>query len=611
MNTRIKYILIFTLLLLGTVVLNGQDISVRADHPSVVRVGQQFTIMWTVNTGGGELTAPSFEGFYKIMGPQTSFSSSTQIIKGKVTRETSYTYVYYLQALTEGNFVIAPASFTLKNRTYISDSIRIQVVGGAASAQGQPSTSGTTTPSGQTQSTGEDMFVQLSLNRNNVLLGEHIVATVKLFTRQDIAGINEIKFPRFDGFLKVDLDTPPLTSLQRETIDGVVYGTGVIQQFLLYPQITGEITIEPVQISVLVRQKTGRRDPFFGDVFDDFFTQYQTIPRAVISRGAKIQVRPLPGIRPDDFSGIVGRVKMNAGLNRDSVRVNEAINLKITVSGSGNLKLAAAPGLKLPADIEVYEPKVTDEIKNSLSGTAGQKSFEYLLIPRHYGDYSIPPISYSYFNTSTGSYERLSTPELRFHAGRSSDASTGITVYGGVSKEDVKYLGQDIRFIRAEPARLTKTGNLLLSNRSFYTIYGFALLLFLALLFARREHVRRNADIAAVKNRKAARIAVKRLKEASRCLKNGEMDKFYEEILRSLWGYIGDKLNIPVSELTRNKAFLALSERGAGEQLITSLTEILDKCEYARFAPSSSDTEAEKIYDGASFVIRSVENLKG
>ena len=611
MNTRIKYILIFTLLLLGTVVLNGQDISVRADHPSVVRVGQQFTVMWTVNTGGGELTAPSFEGFYKIMGPQTSFSSSTQIINGKVTRETSYTYVYYLQALTEGNFVIAPASFTLKNRTYISDSIRIQVVGGAASAQGQPSTSGTTTPSGQTQSTGEDMFVQLSLNRNNVLLGEHIVATVKLFTRQDIAGINEIKFPRFDGFLKVDLDTPPLTSLQQETIDGVVYGTGVIQQFLLYPQITGEITIEPVQISVLVRQKTGRRDPFFGDVFDDFFTQYQTIPRAVMSRGAKIQVRPLPGTRPDDFSGIVGRVKMNAGLNRDSVRVNEAINLKITVSGSGNLKLAAAPGLKLPADIEVYEPKVTDEIKNSLSGTTGQKSFEYLLIPRYYGDYTIPPVSYSYFNTSTGSYERLSTPELRFHAGRSSDASTGITVYGGVSKEDVKYLGQDIRFIRAEPARLTKTGNLLLSSRSFYTIYGFALLLFLALLFARREHVRRNADMAAVKNRKAARIAVKRLKEASRCLNNGEMDKFYEEILRSLWGYIGDKLNIPVSELTRNKAFLALTERGAGEQLITSLTEILDKCEYARFAPSSSDTEAAKIYDGASFVIRSVENLKG
>ena len=611
MNTRINYILIFTLLLLGTVVLNGQDISVRADHPSVVRVGQQFTVMWTVNTGGGELTAPSFEGFYKIMGPQTSFSSSTQIINGKVTRETSYTYVYYLQALTEGNFVIAPASFTLKNRTYISDSIRIQVVGGAASAQGQPSTSGTTTPSGQTQSTGEDMFVQLSLNRNNVLLGEHIVATVKLFTRQDIAGINEIKFPRFDGFLKVDLDTPPLTSLQQETIDGVVYGTGVIQQFLLYPQITGEITIEPVQISVLVRQKTGRRDPFFGDVFDDFFTQYQTIPRAVMSRGAKIQVRPLPGTRPDDFSGIVGRVKMNAGLNRDSVRVNEAINLKITVSGSGNLKLAAAPGLKLPADIEVYEPKVTDEIKNSLSGTTGQKSFEYLLIPRYYGDYTIPPVSYSYFNTSTGSYERLSTPELRFHAGRSSDASTGVTVYGGVSKEDVKYLGQDIRFIRAEPARLTKTGNLLLSSRSFYTIYGFALLLFLALLFARREHVRRNADIAAVKNRKAARIAVKRLKEASRCLKNGEMDKFYEEILRSLWGYIGDKLNISVSELTRNKAFLALSERGAGEQLITSLTEILDKCEYARFAPSSSDTEAAKIYDGASIVIRSVENLKG
>ncbi len=600
--------IIFTIILLFLYLYaEGQDISVVADYPEVVRTGQQFSITWTINSGGGNFSAPSFDGFYKLMGPQTSYSSSTQIINGKVSMETSYSYVYYLQALNEGKFVIPPATFTYKNKSYYSDSLRIEVIGGNTAAQQNVQGAGSKNANEPVEDNGGDVLVNLILDKKEVFLGEYIVATVKIYSRVDISGINEIKFPGFEGFLKTDITTPPLTSLRRENINGTIYGTGVVQQFLLYPQISGEITIDPVEISVLIQQKTGRSDPFFGD----FFSTYTTIPKVALSKALKVKVNPLPGIKPAGFSGIVGKATLNASLNKDTVNVNDAVNLKLVISGSGNLKLANAPEMKLPADLEVYDPKITDDLKNGINGTSGQKTFEFLLIPRHYGEFTIPPVSYSYFNISARRYENLTTPELHFYARKSADQNAGITVYGGVSKEDVKYLGKDIRFIKSDPGILKKSGNILFSKRSFYSIYAFALILFLVILFIRREHIRRNSDLSTVRNRKAGKVAVKRLREAEKCIKEKQPDKFYEEILKAIWGYLSDKLNIPVSELTRNSAVNSLTEKGIDEAEINNLTSILDTCEFARFAPSSSATEAEKIYEGASKFIRLVENSIG
>jgi len=429
-----RFILLYIIPLLslsGT----GQDIFIKADYPAVVTAGQQFSVMWTVNSGGGEFTAPSFKGFNRLMGPQTSYSSSTQIINGKMTTETSYSYVYYLQTVNEGKFVIPPASFKLKNKTYSSDSMYIEVVGQSSRKQDASAEGNSATENSEVESSGEETFVNLSLNRKEIYIGEHVVATIKIFTRVNLSGINEIKYPTFNGFLKSDIATPPLTSLRQENVNGTIYGTGLIQQVLLYPQVTGEISIDPVQITVLVQQKSRQADPFFGD----FFSSYQTIPKAVASQKVTVKVNPLPGIQPDNFSGVVGKLELRAVLNKDTVDVNDAVNFKISISGNGNLKIAAEPSLKLPPDIEVYDPKVSDDIKNGVSGTTGQKSFEYLLIPRHYGDYTIPSISYSYFNTSTGKYEKLTTREFHFYARKGSDQNTGVTVYGGVSKEDVKY----------------------------------------------------------------------------------------------------------------------------------------------------------------------------
>jgi len=584
----------------------AQEISVVADYPGVVSTGQQFAVSWTINAGGGDFTEPSFTGFYKLMGPQTSYSSSTQIINGKISRETTYTYVYYLQAMTPGKFVIPPAGYRIKNKTYYSDSLRIEVTGSRTTQQGA---AGRSAQSAQDEdvATDDDIFVNLILDKKEVFIGQHIVATVKIYSRVDISGINEIKYPGFEGFLKTDLETPQLTSLRREKINGRLYGTGIVQQFLLYPQKPGEITIDPVQISVLIQQKSGQSDPFFGD----FFQTYTTVPKAIFSKALKIKVNPLPGTKPDDFSGIVGKASITATLNKDSVNVNDAVNLKIVISGSGNLKLANAPVIKMPADVEVYDPKVTDNLKNSSGGTSGQKIFEYLLIPRHYGEFKIPPSKYSYFDLSTRKYETLTIPEISFYARKVNDQNTGITVYGGVSKEDVKYLGKDIRFIKSDPGTLKKTGNLIAAKRSFYTFYAFALLLFFAVLFLRREHIRRNSDLISVRNRKAGKIAVRRLKEAEKCLKEKQTERFYEEMLKAVWGYLSDKLNIPVSELTKSNAVQSLAVKGIPQEEINTIASIIDKCEYARYAPSSSSEEAEKIYEGASGFIRFVENSIG
>jgi hypothetical protein len=602
---KMKNLILYLLAFIMSLSLTGQDVAVKVEYPAVVTAGQQFNISYSVNAGGGEFSAPAFTGFYKLMGPQTSYSSSTQIINGKISQQTSYTYVYFLQAGKEGKYKIAPATFTLKNKTIVSDSMFIEVISNSAQKQRAPAGSNNPGNESVAEPTNGDLFVNLLLNRKEVYLGEYIVATVKIYTKVNISGINEIKFPSFNGFLRSDLVTPPLTSLRQENVNGTVYGTGVIQQFLLYPQIPGEVDIDPVQITVLVQQKSAQSDPFFGD----FFTQYQNVPKAVASQTLKVKVKPLPGIQPDDFSGIVGKLDIKSVLSKDSVNVNDAVNYKIIISGNGNLKIAAIPKLKLSPDIEVYDPKVTDDLKNGITGTSGQKSFDYLLIPRHYGDFTIPPITYSFFNIATGKYERLTTREFHFHAKKGgTEQTTGITVFGGVSKEDVKYLGKDIRFIKSTPGKLIKSDSILLPIRTLYSAYAMAFLAFLIILFLRREHIRRNSDLSLVKNRKAGKVATKRLRTASDCLKDENLDRFYEEILKAIWGYLSDKLNIPVSELNRNNATISLSERGIDEERIKNLISILDTCEYARYSPSGSGTEAATIYADVSQFIKSVEN---
>ncbi|HVN57370.1 MAG TPA: BatD family protein [Bacteroidales bacterium] len=582
----------------------GQDIQLTAEYPNVVTAGEQFAISFSVNTSGGDFMPPAFNGFTNIMGPQTSYSQSTQVVNGKFTSQTSYTYTYFMTAVKAGKTVNAPAHIKVKGKEYSTDSIRIEVTGPTANNSKAARGNRQAETSGAEQGpAGSDLYIRLLLNRTDVYQGEYIVATLKVYSRVQLTGLNEEKYPDFNGFMKENLDIPPLTSLQRENVNGVIYNTGVVHQFLLFPQVSGELTIGAIDISALIQQKAGNSDPFFGD----FFSSYQTVPKTISTKPVTITVKPLPGAKPADFSGIVGKIELTSSMSKDSVSVNDALNFKIQVSGNGNLKLAGKPTLKLSPDVEVYEPKITDNIRNSATGTSGQKIFEYVLIPRHYGSFTVPPVTYTYFDTETRSYKSLSTREYTFYAKKVADQGGGVTVYGGVSKEDIKYLGKDIRFIDSSTGRLGNQVDFLISKKAFLSFYGLAFLIFAAILIIRREHIRRNADITSVKNRKAGKVAGRRLAEASEYLKSGQNDKFHEEILRALWGYLSDKLSIPVSDLTRVTATEALRAKGIEEEKIESLAGILDKCEYARFAPVSADSDTG-IYESAMQFIKYVEN---
>lgn len=592
------------LFFLTSITLQGQDIQFNIEYPAVVTVGDQFRITWIVNSRDGEFKTPEFPGFSMLMGPQTSFSQSTQIINGKMSQETSYSYSYYLQALNAGDFTIAPASYTVKNKTYTSDPINIQVLKNGAGQQSIGSANNASGGNTDSRIPDDDVFIKLTINRSDVYIGEHVVATLKIYTKTDLAGLNEIRFPDFNGFLKQEIETPPLTSLQKETINGTDYGTGVIQQFLLYPQIAGEITIDPVQITALIQQRSNSMNQFFGD----FFASFETLPRVIVSEPVKLNVKPLPGIKPESYYGAVGKFSITSSIDRDTVKMNEAITLKIILSGNGNIKVAGAPEFTVSPDLELFDPKISENTRSNSSGTTGDKTFEYLLIPRHKGDYSIPEIKYSFYNPSKKQYETLNTDEYQLHILQGDNTDSAVTMFSGVSKEDVKYVGKDVRFIKNQTGKLTRSGNFFVESGSFYSIYGFSLLTFLVFLFVRKEQVKRNSDLSMVRNRKAAKVASQRLKAASTYMKEGETDKFYEEILKAIWGYLSDKLNIPVSELTRNSAIAALTKSKDADSLIDEMTKILDKCEFARYAPATAETEIENTFESATELIKEIES---
>lgn len=588
---------VFTLLLsvFSSGVALSQDITLRVDYPTVAIIGEQLRIVYSVNTGGGDFIAPSFEGFYKLSGPNTSYSSSTQIINGKVTSETTYSYVFYIQALREGKYTIPAASYTKGGKTYSSKDLQIEVIKEESSRVA----TGTTQDA---SASNAEMYVKVILNKREVYLGEPIAATVKLFTRVDIAGVNEVKYPSFNGFLKEEIPTPQINALERENVNGTIYGTGVFQKFLLYPQKSGDLAIDPVQITVLIRQRSGMNDPFFGDVFQSF----TNIPKMIASDIATVKVKPLPAGQPSDFTGAVGKYELKSEISTDTVNINDAVTLKIVLTGKGNLKLADAPVISFPAGLEVYDPKMTLDIENSETGTSGRKTFEYLIIPRASGDFSLPAISYSYFDPGSGKYLRTDTKAFRIHVPKSATIASSPQVFGSVAGEDIRYIGTDIRFIRTTAPVFRKSADWLLTRRSFYSIYGFALLIFIAIIVARREQVRRNSDRSRVLNRKAGKVASRRLTSARRYLKLSETEKFYEEILRAIWGYAGDKLNIPVSELSRNRAIEALLLKGIDQKLIDSLVSLADVCEMVRYAPSST-SDPSVIYEEASRIIKELE----
>jgi hypothetical protein len=588
--------------------ISSQDVIFNATvSATVMEVGERFYLNFTLNTTSVKnLTPPPMGEFLVVSGPSTSQSTSVQIINGKMTRNTEFSYQYILQAVREGTFTIEPATVEAEGKQYQTQPITIQVMKSSKPRQAQPSQSQQATPSTNLTELPEDnLFVRVIPSTTTVYQGQYILATIKLYSKVDLSAIDNVKFPSFTGFFQQEIEVPPLRQLQREVVNGQVYGTGVLKQVLLFPQKSGELTIDPLEIDCQVRQRV-RRSP--GGFFDDFFDNYENVPQQIYSKPLVINVRAFPEGKPASFNGLTGTYTLQASLDKTDVTENDAITLKLTLSGEGNLVLQNAPHVDFPPDFECYDPKSTPAITNTVSGSRGSKTFEYLVIPRSAGNFRIAPVEIACFDPVNKSYHLLRSPEFEIHVTKSSETEAG-TVISGQGKEALKFIGKDIRFIHTDAIKLAPRGKFIFGSLAFILIYGIALLVFLAvfLILRNQRRIRSNAEL--VKNRRANRMARRRLKQASLAMKRNNPEQFYEEVLKATWGYLSDKLNIPLANLSRETGFENLRKQEITEDLLLNLAKIIDACEYARFAPAASHGQMEEVFREAGSVISRLDQI--
>lgn len=586
----------------------SQDVTFTASAPEVVELGQQFRLIYKVNAKASNFSAPAIDAFTVLAGPSTSQSSNVSIINGKVTQNFELQYTYIVQAMKEGEFTIPAAEIVVDKKTYKSNPINIEVIKGAPK-QDRSTRNGAGMNQAQqkaektNQVSGSGLYIKILVNKTKVHREEHIIATIKLFSRFNVTRLDNAKLPSFEGFITEDIEVPPITHLNRERIGDQVYLTGVLKKYVLYPQKNGEIKIDPFELDVYYQKQTNRRSR---SIFDDFFGSVETEGRKVISNPVTINVSSLPENKPFNFSGAVGKLNMTATVSNSNVKTNDAVNLKVKISGNGNIKYINPLSIDFPADFDVYDPKITDNIKYTEKGAIGNKSFEYLMIPRHAGEFTIPAFTFSYFDTETDNYKTQKAGPFNISVAKS-ESDTTITVSSAFTKEDVKFLGQDIRFIKKNNIKLKKAGRFLFGSRTFYLAYILGILLFVIVFLFRRKKMKENANVMLVKNKKANKFARKRLNKASGFMKHNQKEAFYEELVKALWGYISDKLGISVSNLSKDNARGEMLNKNVDEEYINQILNIIDRCEYARYAPVTEETKMDTLYNDAIKVISKLQ----
>lgn len=598
----VKHWIIALQLLLASTFVMAQGVTISGEAPSVVKIGERFRLVYKIDakTQAPHIQLP--EAFTILSGPGMSQSTSIQWINGKQTSTFNLTYTYILVADTEGKYTIAPAQITYKGEKAASNPVTIEVLKGNAPAQTQ---NGEADNTSEATSGGKDFFVRVLLSRDNIYQGEHIVATLKLYTKLNLAGFEDIKLPSFSGFFNQEIETPSQISLNRENVNGEIYQTGIIKKYVLFPQKSGKITIEPFEIEAIVRERTRSRDPF-----DDFFGgRYRSYNVKDKSKAITLNVKPLPIGKPATFNGGVGNYKLETSIDKTSLKANESITLRIKIVGEGNLKLIETPKLDFPGDFEVYDPKISQSIKVTSSGARGFVAFEYLLIPRHAGTFTLSPVQLSFFNPATQKYKTLNGQSFTINVEKGDNDQSNLVV-SNFNRQDVANIGSDIRFIKTGNLNIHPIGNYFFASPSFWLIYILGMGLTLILIIIRRKKIKENANLILVRTKKASKVSKKRLREAGKQLKAGNDGKMYEAILKAIWGYLADKLSIDAASLTRDNVEEILKNK-VGDTIVKSLIALLDDCEFARYAPSSADTDSKTVYNDAAEIISKLEkNLK-
>jgi len=587
--------------------------TIRAEVHNIVELQERFNLVFVVE---GEHAPQEFrwecgEDFTVVWGPQKGTSTSIQMINGKTTRSSQTTYTYILQAKNTGTFTISSAMAKVKGQEIYSKPVQVQVVGGgAAAAAGGQSGSGAQAQQGKAasaQSNNADIFMRLSLNRNSVVVGEPVTATLKIYHRANLVGFESPRFPSFKGFWSQEVDTPSNIEFQREQVDGTMYNAAVLRKWVIIPQKAGDLSIESAEIVCLVNVQRPRSGG--SSIFDDFFANDQITTRQRVSTGSPtLHVSALPAGAPASFHGAVGEFSVQARLSKDSLKTHDAASLVVTVSGKGNIALADAPKISFPPDFEVYDVKTSTNTDKS--GTSGSKTFEYPFIPRSPGAFSIGPVEYSYYDVKQRQYRTATAPALPLAVARSASstapaASTGSTLV--VDRQGVKSLGDDIRFIRTKTSLDSQKGFLV--NSVGYWIGVLALVLAaLGCWLGMRKAAARRADVAGTRRRKATREALKRLSQAREFLQKNLYTAFYEELHRSLLGFVGGKLAMDMADQNKENIGASLVARGVPQQVVDDFVALLSACEEARYSPSAGHEAMNAHYEQAVSLITAIDS---
>ncbi len=597
---------VLCLVLVSGALAQGPAFSSSVDR-NRLGVGEQLEVTFSLGgtSGGSNFQPPSFNDFVLLSGPNQS--TSMQIMNGSVSSSVSYSYV--LQPKAAGKFTIGSATIDAGGKKLQTQPIAIEVVKGSSQA-GQPGQ--------QAQQQGgtdidkqisDNLLLRVKLDKSRVVQGEQITATYKIYTRVNISSYNLTKGSSLTGFWSEDLDVPKQVQLTTETINGKSYRVGILRKVALYPQRSGTLQIDPMEVMCAVQVQTRKRpNDFFNQFFNDpFFGNVETVNHKVTSEPVSVTVMPLPTANvPPGFNGAVGKFTMEAWLDKRETKTNEPVTLKVKIGGRGNLKLLQAPEVKVPPDIERYDPKISDNITHQGDEIGGSRTFEYLLLPRHAGEMKIPSIPFAYYDVEKKAYAASSSPVFTLSVARGADLAGGAS--SGLSKEDVKLLGEDIRFIKSEDLSLRRRGETFAGSPLFYALSFSPLFGFVGFIFFARRRERVLGDVAGLKNRKARKMARRRLVVAKKFLHQKNREQFYAEVSRALWGYIGDKLGIPPSDLSVELVNTALASRSVSEDAITKLSRAIEECEYARFAPSSDSLQMDGVYHQAIGIISEIED---
>jgi len=593
-----------------------------ASAPKSVPQNGNFQLGFTIENGNGtNLKPPAFTDFTLVGGPNTS--TSMQWVNGNVTQ--SVTYNYILRPKNQGTFKIGKGSIQVAGVTMESNEVTIQVTAPVAQQQQQRQRNpfdpfddpffnqGMEEEEEPQQAKGDlekqlkdDVFVKLVVNKNSVYKGEMLTAAYKLYFRQNLSGFNVTKAPAFDGYWSQEVELDPKRRPTVENVNGKQYNTVEILKYNLYPQRAGALPVAGCEVSTVAQvQVRSNSRSFFGS----FFGQVQQVPLTLKTNSATVNVKELPeNGKPEDFEGAVGSYKFETSLSNKEAKTDEPITYTLKISGTGNLKFVEAPTIKFPAEFEVYDPKTKENVANTPTGMSGTKQYDYLIIPRQPGDYKIESKTFSWFEPSSAKYFTVKSPEFAVKV--TGEPSKNVNANAGnavTNKEDVALVGQDIRYIKTNMPEFKK-GNTFFGSAGFVAAYSAPFLLFIGLLVAKRRNENLAADVIGTKRRRALKLAKKRLSIAEKHLAKSDKKNFYDEVSRAIWGYLGDKLNIDMAELSKENVEEKLLAKNAKAETIAKLKSLLNTCELALYSPVGEGGEMKTNYEAGMNLMADLED---